>query len=435
MFDNQIIPPNEKLKKIRQILRATQDEIAEGICTKNNISQIENNKQKLTANLAIGIAENLNKIAKAKGIALSPITVNDLIKDEDSQANYIFRNSIMKELKEINEIELFEKKLHEAENIIENYNISDKEKLELYKLAADFYYHQHIYTKSEEMCNKGLKVDITLKNITEEANLYIFKSRNSIETQRYSEALEQLEYAEKLNKRIGNNSFFEKIFFIRALTNKKLGNYDEALKYLDILKNKFEIEDKVLLLKVNMVYANCLSNQHRFDEAEKKYIETLELGMKFDYKDFIAMAYRNLSELYLLKGDYKSAGRYIKDSLICSPNNEYIGEILYFAAKVFENLNEDVEGYLLKALVMCEKNDKENLDLIEKIIYELILIYISKEDEKNIMLIAKKAELLNIDCCLIYLELVEYYRERNKEKSINLNKKIIGKVKRIKNFF
>ena len=32
---------------------------------------------------------------------------------------------------------------------------------------------------------------------------------------------------------------------------------------------------------------------------------------------------------------------------------------LYFAAKVLQNLNEDVEHYLLQALEICEKKDRE----------------------------------------------------------------------------
>ncbi|MFT8351955.1 tetratricopeptide repeat protein [Clostridium saccharoperbutylacetonicum] len=432
MFDNQVIPPNEKVKKIRQILKATQGEIAEGICTKNNISQIENNKQRLTANLAIGITENFNKIAQEKGMYIPLITVKDLMKDEDSQANDIFRNNIISELKEIKAIDLCEKKLHEAEELMKKYDISDNEKLQLYKFAADFYYHKNMYSKSDEMCNKGLKIDFALKNITEETIIYIYKSRNSIETQRYNEALEQLEYAENLNKRIGNNEFFEKIFFGRALIYRKSGKYDEALKYLSTLKYKFKIEDQKMMIKVSMVYANCLYNKNRFEEAKKEYIEIIDIAMKIDEKDYIAMAYRNLAEVYFNEGKYESADIYIKRALTIGFENQYLNEILYFAAKVFQHVNEDVEGYLKNALDFSEKNDKENFDLIEKIIYELVLIYISKNDEAGIMLMIEKTQELNIDYSLVYLELIEYYRYRNEEKSEYLSRVLIDKIKQNK---
>ena len=90
MFDNEIVPINVKFKRLRLMLEATQDEIAYNICTKNTISQIENNKQNPTLNLATGTAKNFNEIAKKKGINIELITGNYLIQDENAQANNIF---------------------------------------------------------------------------------------------------------------------------------------------------------------------------------------------------------------------------------------------------------------------------------------------------------------------------------------------------------
>ena len=88
-----------------------------------------------------------------------------------------------------------------------------------------------------------------------------------------------------------------------------------------------------MLLKVKMNHANCLNDYHKFDEAEKEYKETLNIAMKYDDKDFIALTYRNLSELYFNKKNYKSASMYIKESLTYNPNNEDIGEISIFCSK------------------------------------------------------------------------------------------------------
>ena len=71
------------------------------------------------------------------------------MKNEDEQANYIFTNSIIKELKEIKVIDLFDQKFREAEELIEKYNITDDKKIELYKLSADFYYYKYRYSKSD----------------------------------------------------------------------------------------------------------------------------------------------------------------------------------------------------------------------------------------------------------------------------------------------
>lgn len=434
MFNNEIMTQGEKIRKYRMnILGATQDEIAQGVCAKIWLSQIENNKQNPTLTLATGIAKNFNKIAKKKGIKIELITPEELMENEDEQANHIFTNSIIKELKEIKVIDLFDQKLREAEELIEKYNITDDKKIELYKLSANFYYYRYKYSQSEYMCDIGLKICINSSNFKEEVNFYIYKSRNKIFTGDYVRALQQLGYAEKLNSDICNSELSIMILFYKATTYKKLGKYDTALEYFKILK-QFEINDCNMLLRVKMNHANCLNDYHKFDEAEKEYKETLSIAMECDDKDFIAQTYRNLSELYFNKKNYKLATMYIKESLIYNPGNEDIGETLYFASKVFQNSNEEVKYYLLRALEVCEKKDNENLSLIEQVIYDLLLIYIKEEDKENLMIMADKAKALNIDYSLIYAEIGEYYRGRNEEKSKYFSRKSREKMREIKKF-
>ena len=437
MFDNEIMKQGERLKKYRiNMFGATQEEISEGVCTRIMISLIENNKQKLSHNLAYGIARNLNRIAKEKKINISLITPKELIISEDEQANYVFQNNILNELQKIEvdsiEINFLEKKISEAEKLIEKYSITDNKKIELYKLSADFYYYKHSYAKSQQICDIGLKISINSQNRFEEVNFYIYRAKNNIFTENYDNALQELDYAEKLNNSIGNNELYEMIFYNKALAYKRLGEYDTALKYFKIIKEQYQIKDKRMFLKFRMVYANCLNDYHKFDEAEKEYKETLNIAMKYDDKDFIGMTYRNLSELYINKKNYKCAAMYVKESLIYSLNNEYLNEILYFTSKVLQNLNEDVEHYLLQSLDICEKKDRENLKLILKVIYELVLIYINKDDEKNLMVMVEKAKELNIDYSLIYAEIGEYYRSTNEEKSKYYSRKSIDKIRQIK---
>ncbi|MBD7913506.1 tetratricopeptide repeat protein [Clostridium cibarium] len=430
MFNNEIMPPYEKIRKYRVITGATQDEIADGVCTKIWLSKIENNKKKLKFNLATGIAENFNKIINEKGLSVPLITPDELMEDEDDQANHIFAN-IVSELKEIRIIDTFEQKFCEAEDLIEKYNITDNNKIELYKLATDFYYYKNRYSKSDYLCDIGLKISVNSQNSFEEVTFFIYKSRNNIFLDLYIKALQQLDYAEKLNDDIVNDELSIMILYYKALAYKKLGEYDSALECFKVLK-KFEIKNWNMLLKKKINHANCLNDYHKFEDAEKVYKEALSIAMKYDNNDYIAMTYRNLSELYTNKKNYKSATMYIKECLSCNPNYEDRGEYLYFASKVLQHSNEDVKYYLLQALEVCEKNDNENGSLIEQVIYELVLIYIQKEDKQNLLLIADKAKELNIDYSLIYSEIGAYYRGRNDEKSIYFYEKSRERMKQIK---
>ncbi|EHJ00607.1 helix-turn-helix domain protein [Clostridium sp. DL-VIII] len=426
MFDNEIVAPGEKLKRIRKILHITQEELSKDICSKNNISLIENGKQKISPSLANAISKKFNEAAKEKrGIDIKLITADFLMKDENEQANDIFKD-VIAELKKIEAINLFELKFLKAEDIIKNYNVTDENKIELYRLAADFYYYKHKYSTSDIMCDIALKICIDAKKIEEEANLYVYKSRNNIFSDKHLHALQQLGFAEELNNSIVNDELSIMILYHKALAYKKLGQYDTALKYFKKLK-KFEIKNQKILLKIKMVYANCLNELHEFEEAEKEYFEILDINNK----DFVGLAYRNLAELYFYKKRYKDAAKYIKDAMVYLIDNKknYLNDALYIAGKTLRYINEDVEIYLLQALEICERDDRENLKLIQNIINELILLYIEREDEKNINLIVAKAKELNIDCNLIYAELIKYYRYRNDEKSIYFNNKLINKLK------
>lgn len=71
MFDNEIMPIGEKIKNIRDMFGSSQRELAEGICSINNISLLEKNRQNITYKLAVGIAANFNIIAQKKKINCS----------------------------------------------------------------------------------------------------------------------------------------------------------------------------------------------------------------------------------------------------------------------------------------------------------------------------------------------------------------------------
>lgn len=428
MFDNEIVAPGEKLKRIRKMLNMTQKELAEDICSKNNISLIENCKQRLSNNLAILFTKKFNRSIKEKRLNLSLITPQEFMQDEHTQANNFLENNIINELKKTQTIYLFEQKLHKAEELIEKYNITDNKKIKLYKLAADFYYYMQSYSKSDKMCDNGLELSVNSQNTSEEINFNIYKSRNYICMEYYVKSLQKLDIAQKLNDYLADDDFDTSILYQRALTYKKIGEYDVAIEYLKKLKEKC-IKNKTMLIKIKMVYANCIMDKSEFkdfEEAEKEYFEIFDIAQ--DDKDLLALGYRNLAELYFKNGKYKEAAQYIKDALIYSHDNQYLDEILYFASKILVHENEDIETYLLQALDICESKDRENLDLIKDIINELMVIYIKREAEEKIITLTKKAEELKIDCNKIYAQLIKYYRYRNIEKSEYFNDILINKL-------
>jgi tetratricopeptide (TPR) repeat protein len=241
----------------------------------------------------------------------------------------------------------------------------------------------------------------------------------------YIIALEQLDYVLKLTNDISNDDIFKRIYFNKALIYITMEKYDKAPKYLKILTDKFELRENELL-DIKMLYANCLIEQNKLEDAENEYIEILDPAARINDKNLLAMTYRNLSEVYLKQKKIKDAKIAIKKSLKNNHGNSYLVENLHFASTVFKSINTvDAETYLLRALKVCEKNKGDDVDTVKKIIYDLMLIYMEREDEGNIIAITQKAEELNINCNSIYAELIKYYRYRNEENSKYFNDKLI----------
>jgi len=434
MFDNEIISPNLKVKKIRkQILRATQKEVADGICKDSNISQIESGKQKLTVALAAGLAKNFNKIAKEKKIDIEEITAEWLTKDESNKANEMFEN-IIDDLKGIKELNFFEERLADAERLIEKHTILDDKKIQMYKLASFFFFDKRVYSKSDEMCAFGLKICTNNQNYLEEAHFYVTKARTNFNRGENKYALEQLEYAERISMQDDNEEFFQRVYFNKAIVYKNLQKYDSAIKYLNILIKKHNITNRQKLLDIKMLHANCLLDQKIFDEAEKEYISILEPAMKLGNKELISLAYRNLSEVYFFQKKYKDAEIAINESLRINDGNRHLIVDLIFASEVIKSVNKDATIYLLQALELCEKKFNENLNLMEKIILKIVKIYMERKDEERIDFFIEKSYEFNIDYSLIFQHIAEYYRYSNVEKSEYLSEKSINKHSDIKNF-
>ncbi|WP_257788331.1 helix-turn-helix domain-containing protein [Clostridium saccharoperbutylacetonicum] len=416
------------MKELRKILNMTQVELAEGICSINNISLLENNKQKLTYKLAVRLATNFNKKSKN-----TLITTEELMRDEDDQANIIIENNIISTLEKIKIIKSFEEMLDEAEWLLKKYNITDKNKIKLYNTASNFYYNNYSYYKSYEMCRIGLTIAINCGNKLEEANFYISKARINVALKKYLEALHQLEHAEKIND-FDNDELFRRICFNKAVLYKKMNKFAESLEYLDKIKNI--VNDQKRMMDLKTMYANCLECLQEYEKSEKEYIEILDIAMKLNNQDLIALTYRNLSELHFNMKNNKNALMFINASLENNHNNSHVNDDMFFAAKIYKRLEKysEAKKYLLRALEISEETDRENSELIENIIYELILIYIIENDEDNINLMEQKSKELNVDYRLIYLELIKYYRIKNEEKSIYFNNELIEIIKKEKNF-
>ncbi|MFT8352345.1 tetratricopeptide repeat protein [Clostridium saccharoperbutylacetonicum] len=417
MFNNEILSPNQKLKSYRNIIGATQDDIAGEACSKYLISQIENNKKHLSNKIAISLAKNINKVIDMKSINISHISVNQLTENEDSQANRLFSNNVVTPLQNIKEIDELEEKLNFGESLIKKYNIQDNFKIEMYKLAATIYYFKEKVNYSDRMCRCGLKICFTLKDIIGEIHFYISKARNNVYRKEYDFALDELDFALKLNRDVNDSELFQRIYFNRAMIYQQIGETDKAIKYFKKIMENYKMEEK-RQIDIKMMIANCLVDDNKLSDAEKLYIELLEQTAQLEDHTLLSMTYRNLSEVYLKQSRNKDSVVAIDKSLEYNPCDRSLARYLYFASEVYRSTNKDYEKFLLRALNVSEMNDSDDSDLIKKIINDLVEIYMEREDEENIKLLLEKEKKLNVNYRQVYTKLIKYYKNRNEEKMV-----------------
>jgi tetratricopeptide (TPR) repeat protein len=431
MFENEILSTGELFKKYIHMLRVSQKDLCNGICSAANLTYIKKDIQQLTLDLAIKFADRFNQIARDKEIQIEEITSDSLLATLDDRANVVFMLGLdaLEKIKRIEDLNEFEKEVSELEDFIKKYKIETINKINFYLYASDYYYIHYKYSKSELMCKTGLE-HTSSEYILEKASFYMSKCRVKVELGFLDDALAEIEYAEMLNNYIENKSLRSRILFNKAKIYKKQEKLNEAIKILEELvgfdlDSKKEIEVKVML-------ANCLIDNKEYAKAVSSYIHILELAMNSNDKDLIAISYRNMAEINYKEDNCKEALKNMIESLNNNPGNCKLSENLYFTSNVLKKLNLDREEYLLRALSISEQSVIEDNILIEKIIYELITIYIGNEDDDKIDLLMKKIFLLDLDHSLICPLAIEYYRYRNDEKSVEYNTKQIDYIKKIK---
>lgn len=430
-LDEVILPPGEKIRRIRSYLGLKQYEITGGKVTRNLISYIENGKTKLVRDTAAIIVEAMNEWSEKKKIPLS-IDVEYLMRDEAAQA-YILLEKCLSNLKKYidTENEEFQDELNKAKDIFKNWDIADK-KSEIYEIAGTYYYKKQQFNESHINYLKSLEGYIRISNHLKTSELYLNLGRCANWLKNYQESINLNNYALAIleNENLNNKSIKKRIFFNNALAYKKLELFDEALSSLEELEDRMR-EDltesqycDILLLK-----ANCYLQKQNYAIAERTFEQTVEITKKNGNQELLALTYMNLSELYLKTNEEEKSIEYINNSLKIrlNTNYEYLEDIYIEVGKRYGDIKRyDLsEKYLLKALEETNIKGKRHLHidvykgLLESYIYD-------KKDNRIDELIKNVKKIIdNKDCRAneakdVFFKSAHYYIDKDIEKSKEL---------------
>lgn len=425
----EFLTPGQRLKKIRKELNMTQNDFTDDTMTRSYFGMIEVGKRNLNKNTAKLIMEKLRSKAKELNIEMN-IDENDLIMSREEEAGIYCKSKM--------ENNPTEEDVNSVIEIGSKYGLKEEE-ANAYKVLGDIKYESYHFLDAFIAYNNSLEIYKEIKNIDKQCYLNNRLGMCKLRELDYVEALLYFNRAnhyaiEFKDKVVEINSIFN-----IALTYKKMGKIEEALKYIDIyiyiISDFSDYSERCA--QVNILKANCLNEKGYIEESILVLTETLNnfTNLKEEIKGTI---YNNLGCKYLEKGDFDNSLKAFNKSEIIRIDNDkaklshtiiekaslYIKKELYTEATLLLKIGCDlaktyndsyylVEGYYL-LIDVYEKLNRYNE--IEEVYYEIIE---NVKDKYN------SPELLKV-----YLKLAELYIKEEKieeaNKFIKLSQKITG---------
>ncbi|GAA0122681.1 helix-turn-helix domain-containing protein [uncultured Clostridium sp.] len=346
-FENEIVHPGDKIKKLRIMLRVAQKELSSKSISRNFISAIENKRESLSVNAANVIANNLNRIIDDGAYGLPHITAEELLLSEEEQAVIIVKNRI----KELNEhknesIKQFKSRVTNIENMISLYKMPEEVMYDFFEVVIDFYYNNFCYEIAEIYILKKLDLSSIKQNNIQYVESLLTKMKIYIKLNKDSSIIHLGEYILEYmrNNKIDNRTYRKRIYFNIALSCKKLNNSKEGLYYISKLKSEFELTGYELS-DVTLLEGKLYRQIGDYKLAGIKIHEALELSKKMKYTESIVIAHNSLAHHYLLLKDYGRAKFYVDMAMqIGSDNNmddERAAQIFHEAFTIYMKFDED----------------------------------------------------------------------------------------------
>lgn len=393
---NKILSPGEKIRQIRKYLGVNQQDISRGDISRSLISYLESGKTKLINDTAKIIAENINIIAKEKGIDIH-ITPDYLMEDECFQCNIIldrYIKSLEKYLK--NNSNIFLTELEKAKKVIELCDLPSK-KAKIFELAGNYCYENKKNSDSYMYYLKAMESNIRVNNNHGIADNLIRLSSCYIKRGDYQEAINFNNYSIAIiEKNELSNNLIKRAIFNNAISYRIIGQIDDSLRNLDkleLLKLELKLAQKidVLILK-----GNCLCDKKTYKAAKDVYDKALSLLSEGEMLEKKVMIYRNIYTIYLDLNKYEEAIKYLlKSYKICKEiKSDMTGEVLYLLVDHFYIVEDYVlaEKHGINAIKYLETSNDINLKV--KIYGILVKIFIEAyKDEKIIKLLEKMKEI------------------------------------------
>lgn len=356
---NAVLTNGEKIRKLREELGITLEELACIEIQKSYLSMLENNKRNLTFDKAIIIARKINRIAQEKNIYFDfTISAKKLMEDEENQARTIVEANFKSIENNFNE-----EKANETIEIAMQYRFNDCI-ISLCKIATEYFFIRYDSMKAMEYAQKGLYASIESKSIIECIKFETKMVKNSLRIRNFTDSLarnKNILYSINANN-VKDITILNNVNYNFAIIYKNMEEFQLALEYAYKVNVKDLNKDELLDLKI--VIANCYLDSNNVDIAINEYKNLLKYSL--NNQETKARIYRNIGECYFKKDIYIKAIKYIEECIKIRREikSNYLSNTLVFISDVYRKSNEMgmCKMYLLESIQLdCNSEALEKL--------------------------------------------------------------------------
>jgi tetratricopeptide (TPR) repeat protein len=350
------LSPGQKLKYIRSQLGIKQIELEEIGVSRNYISMIESDKRNLNTNTLEKLTGFFENRVLELGIDFNIDKAKLALSKTDEARNYCNDRLSLK---------LNSKDIGEVISIGEEYNLIDILS-KAYFEKGNLLYKSNEFDKAIVYYYNTLETYSLLKDDLSKAHVYNELGKCKVQTLCYEDALA---YFFKCYFRIdenNDNSLYGHCIFNIALTYKKMGEFDNALLYINkLIKLLYPQDDFIMYINLMILEANCYRGKKEFDIAIKLYNNIINL-----YEDQLGTSlgyiYNNLGLLYLEINKPNDSLIYFDKAINIRQNIDKptLSHSLIDKSKVYIKLNLNSEAILLleEGISLAKKyQDKEFL--------------------------------------------------------------------------
>ncbi len=405
------LSPGKRLKALRQQLNIKQVELEEIGVSRNYISMVESDKRNLTG---LTLANYL-KFMQNKADELETnvnLDVNYLLLPEKEEA----RNYCHMKL----DSTLSHKNLEEVIKIGEKYKLEDI-LLKSYLLKGNLLYDENSYNTAFIYYYKMLEIYNDNKDNSNKSFAYIKLSKCKIMTLSYEEALTYLFKAYSYCKEFNDDANLRNCLYNIALVYKKLGEYDNALIYIDELLNICNCDTNInLYISSIILKCNCYIRKKDYHLALTIYFDILN-NFSENIGVHLGMIHNNIGYIYCELNEIDKSIDYFSRAINFRKLHdiEQLNRSIIDMSSVYikDNLYDKAIELLYEGIALCEKYCDTEFLIIGYSILEDIYIKLNdnnKLEEIYLILIEIFKDIDLVKVLGIYIKLSLLYMDMGK---------------------